>query len=338
MKYRLSASMQRHSGAVLGAATPLRAALGVLALGACGGDSHELGFTLEPVPEAPFYTQGQGFVGRWLGEAREPLAFGAAAQATAPGYVFPSGSSRFLLEISPQPDSSDSARLGGTITFGEGPPPPAATDGTRGYPVGFNYDEYLSYTDPSAGIQNYDDGMPPFEGFAYEVESSSFDSGVPDGVLRLMYDARSYLASWCGLQAPHLQPDGSFAALPFAAGGVEHMADGRDYPCSAYAADDLSACPTDMADLPLEQYRQTYRACFKAGAVVYRMSCDRIFLTRFCSCTEGACSAGSSTGASRVMLRTAGDTLIGVFDRATFLNARGLATPIGEVRFQRIDE
>ena len=38
------------------------------------------------------------------------------------------------------------------------------------------------------------------------------------------------------------------------------------------------------------------------------------------------------------MLRTAGNTLIGVFNRATFLNARGLSTPIGEVRFRRTDE
>jgi hypothetical protein len=338
MKDSPSASMQRHSGAVLGAVAPLRAALGVFVLGACGGNSHELGFTLDPVPEAPFYTQGQGFVGRWIGEASEPLAFGAAAQPTAPGYVFPSGSSQFLLEIAPLPDATDPAQLGGTITFGAGAPPPAATDGTRGYPEGFNYDEYLSYADPTGGIRNYDDGMPPFEGFAYEVEASSFDAGVPDGVLRLMYDPRSYLASWCDLQAPHLQPDGTFAALPFAVGGVEHMADGKNRMCSAYGADDLSACPVDMAELPLEQYRQTYRACFQPGPVVYRMSCDRIFLTRFCSCTEGACSAGSPTDESRLMLRTAGNTLIGVFDRATFLNARGLSTPIGEVRFQRTDE
>lgn len=327
--------MQRQLGAALAAAAPL---LGVLGLGACGGDSHALGFTLEPVPEAPFYTQGEGFVGRWLGQAREPLAFGAAAQPTAPGYVFPSGSSQFSLEIAPRPDSTDPARLGGTITFGEGTPPPAATDGTRGYPEGFNYDEYLSYSSGNRGIINYAEGMPPFEGFAYDVESSSFDSGVPDGVLRLMYDARSYLASWCELQAPHLQPDDSFAALPFAAGGVEYMADGRNRTCSAFGADDLSACPADMAELPLEQYRETYRACSRPGPVVYEMSCDRIFLTRYCSCTEGACGAGTPATSSHLMLRTAGNTLIGIFDRATFLNARGLATPIGEVRFQRVEE
>jgi hypothetical protein len=331
MNQRLFASMQRHGGAVF--VVPALA-VGVLLLTACGGDAHELGFTNDPIaPPNPFFTTGAGFVGTWLGEAREPLAFGAGT--AAPEYLFPSGSSQFRLEIEPLSAATDPAALGGSITFGKGVPPPAATDGSRGYPVGFDYQDYLSYGDPGAAVENTAEGMPPFEGFAYPVESRSLDKGVPDGVLRLTYDPRSYLESWCELQISHEQPDGTFGALPFAAGGTELLADGTNRQCAAYDADDLSACPVDMAELPLDEYVQTYRGCYQPGPIVYRMSCDRIFLTRYCSCTELACRA-DSRDPTGLLLRSAGDTLIGVFDGATFLNARGLSTPIGEVRFQRV--
>src|SRR5204862_547309 len=125
---------------------------------------------------------------------------------------------RLLLTIEKRPDSSDSAALGGSLIFGEGTPPPPATDGRLGYPEGFDYVSYLSYTEPTDVIANYDDGLPPLEGFDYEIEPSS------------------------------------------------------------------------------------------------------------------------SENAASLMLRTSGDSLIGVFDDATFLNARGLATPIGEVRFRRIGD
>jgi hypothetical protein len=336
MQERVPTPMQRRNGpALFGAVPPLLGCVGALLLGACGGDAHELGFTLE-APPTPFFTEGEGFVGSWIGEASEPLAYGATR--TAPAYQFPSGSSQFRLQIKSLPGSTDPAALGGSLSFGKGPPPPPPTDGSRGYPLGFNYQEYLSYPDPAGGIENYADGLPPFEGFAYAVESRSIGSGVPDGVLRLVYDPRSYLDAWCGLQVSHEQPDGTFGALPFAAGGTELMADGKDRQCAAYDADDLSACPADMATLPLDQYVQTYRACHQLGPVVFKMSCDRIFLTRFCSCTELACGAGSRTNQSELLLRSAGNSLVGVFDGATFLNARGLTTPLGEVRFRRLDD
>jgi hypothetical protein len=341
MKERFLASTQRHGGSVLGSMLPVLVPLGVLALSACGGSSsHELGFTREgAAPPEPFFTEGEGFAGRWLGQAREPLAYGVSTEQAAPAYVFPSGSSRIWLTIEDRPGSSDAAALGGSLTFGEGTPPPAATDGTHGYPEGFDYLSYLSYVEPTQIIVNYAEGLPPLEGFAYDVESSSFDEGVPDGVLRMKYEPSSYLDSWCELQVPHEQPDGTYGALPFAAGGTERpRADGKNRSCSAYGAADLSACPDDMAELPPVEFRLTYASCSKRGPVVYRMSCDRIFLTQFCSCTDQGCDVGSENAAS-LMLRSAGSSsLIGVFDDATFLNARGLATPIGEVRFRRISD
>jgi hypothetical protein len=338
MKDHLLTAMQRHADFVLGSLAPLLGGCAVL-VGCAGSGSHELGSTHEgPAPAIPFFTEGEGFVGRWIGQAREPLAYGVSADQAAPAYVFPSGSSRIVLTIEERPQSSDTAALGGSLTFGEGNPPPAATNGNIGYPVGFDYVSYLSYVEPSPVIVNYDEGLPPLEGFAYDVESNSFDEGVPDGVLRMQYKPWSFLESWCGLQVPHEQPDGTYGALPFAAGDTDlPVADGKNRMCSAYGSDDLSACPDDMAELPLAQYRATYAACSKRGAVVYRMSCDRIFLTQFCSCSDDTCRLGAETTAS-LMLRTAGGSLIGVFDDATFLNARGLATPLGEVRFRRISD
>jgi hypothetical protein len=331
-------SMQRQAELALGTIVPLLGACGVL-VGCSGSGSHELGSTHEgPAPAIPFFTEGEGFKGRWIGQAREPLAYGVSADQDAPAYVFPSGSSRILLTIEERPRSSDAAALGGSLTFGEGRPPPAATNGNLGYPVGFDYVSYLSYVEPTEVIVNYDEGLPPLEGFDYEVESSSFDEGVPDGVLRMKFEPWSFLESWCELQVPHEQPDGTYGALPFAAGDTDRpLADGKNRMCAAYDDDDLSACPADMAELPLAEYLATYASCSKRGSVVYRMSCDRIFLTRFCSCSDDACRVGSEIAAS-LMLRTAGSSLVGVFDDATFLNARGLATPIGEVRFRRISE
>jgi hypothetical protein len=348
MEVRLFASIPHRASSALAAHAPplgpggrlALAAFGVLALTACAGSSsHELGSTHEgPAPAIPFLTKGEGFVGRWLGQAREPLAYGLGSDQEAPAYVFPSGSSRILLTIEKRAHSDDAAGLGGSLTFGEGQPPPRATDGELGYPEGFDYVSYLSYTEPTDVIVNYDEGLPPLEGFGYEVESSSFDDGVPDGVLRMKYEPWSYLDSWCSLQVPHEQPDGTYGALPFAAGGTEQpAADGRNRACAAFGADDLSACPADMAELPVNEYLATYAACYKRGPVVYHMSCDRIFLTHFCSCTANSCGVGAES-ASSLMLRSAGSSLIGVFDDATFLNARGLATPIGEVRFRRVDD
>jgi hypothetical protein len=340
MKDRSLSPLQHHAARVFGSIAPLLGAFGVFATGGCAAsNSHEMGSTHEgEAPPRPFFTAGEGFAGRWLGQAREPLAYGVSGDQVAPAYVFPSGSSRILLEIEEEPDSTDSAGLGGTVTFGAGKPPPAPTNPSIGYPEGFDFMSYLSYAEPTNEIENYDEGMPPLEGYDYELESSSFDDGVPDGVLRLRYETWSFLDPWCEMQIPHEQPDGSYGALPFAAGETETpVADGKNRSCAAFGADDLSACPDNLNELPNEEYVRTYRRCWQRGPVVYRMSCDRMFLTRFCSCSDAACGVAPAP-ASSLMLRKADNSLVGVFDDATFLNARGLTTPIGEVRFRRIDD
>jgi hypothetical protein len=341
MKDRSLSLLQHRAPALLGAIAPLLCAAGMLALGACGtASSHEMGSTHEgDAPEEPFFTEGEGFTGRWLGQAREPLAIGVSGDQTAPSYVFPSGSSSILLTIEEAPDSTDPAMLGGTLTFGEGTPPPPAERKDLGYPEGFDYMSFLSYPEPTDDIRNYADEWPPLEGYGYALESSSFEEGVPDGVLRLHYDTRSFLDTWCRKQAPHEQPDGSYGALPFAAGGSETpVPDGKNRSCSAFGAADLSACPDDLNELPYDEYVRTYGRCQKRGPVVYSMSCDRIFLTQFCSCTDAACSVRPPARAPSLMLRTAGNSLIGIFTDATFLNARGLSLPVGEVRFRRTDD
>ncbi len=317
--------------------------------GCRGGDSHELGYTTEGArlidedpaqPSAPFYTDGQDFIGRWLGQAREPLAFGIEDEEATPAYAFPSGSTQLVLDIAPRLRSTDPAKLGGSITFGSGQPPPAASDPDRGYPVGFDYEQYQSYEERVAGTaDNYDDGLPPLEGFRYVLESSTFAEGVPDGVLRMVYNPYAHLQSWCALQQPQLLADGTFDVLPEAPGGMDvGAADGSDRECAAYGSADLSACPADLETLSPDVYLDTYRQCVQRGPELYRVSCDKAFLSQYCRCTASRCNAGSRTDQVSLLLRVAGDGLIGVLQDAIFLNARGLTTPIGEVRFRRLPD
>jgi hypothetical protein len=306
-------------------------------LGACGaGDDHMLGSVREEgQPSEPFYAEGESFLGRWIGEAREPLAFGVDIHDEPPTYLFPSGSARIELELVSLTRAGGDT-IGGWVSFGAGEPPPPATDATSGYPVGFNYDEFLSYGSGSSGAaRSYEGMLPPLEGFAYALDSNGLDAGVPDGVLRVVYDPASYLDPWCALQPPHPQLDGSFGVLPYAPGGIEILADGSNRPCSGFGPTDLSACPEDMDELPRDEYVATYRACARSGAVLYQMSCDRMFLSRFCSCDADACRESEPPERARLLLRASGDALIGAFESARFLNARGFPAPIGEVRFLR---
>jgi hypothetical protein len=318
-------------------------------LGCRGGDAHELGYTTEPrqveeapdQPSAPFYADRDAFIGRWLGQAREPLAFGVEDDEASPTYAFPSGSSQIVLDIAPRVRSTDPVGLGGSIIFGSGQPPPAATDPDRGYPPGFDYDRYRSYDDSGAAGDNYDDGFPPLEGFRYVIDSSGLAGGlperVPDGVLRMMYNPYAHLQSWCALQEPQPLLNGTFGVLPDAPGGFDVMADGSDRQCPAYGPADLSACPQNLQALSPAEYRATYEQCVQQGPELYRMSCDKMFLSEFCGCTAARCAASNRAPVS-LLLRASDDVLIGVLEGAMFLNARGLATPIGEVRFRRLPD
>lgn len=312
-----------------------------------GGDAHELGYTIEArlidedpaQPSTPFYTDAEAFIGRWLGEAREPLAFGVEDDEEPPAYAFPSGSSQIVLDIAPRPRSTDPVKLGGSLTYGSGQPPPAATDPDRGYPTDFDYERYRSYDEPVEGsVGNYDDGLPPLEGFRYVLESSTFAAGVPDGVLRMVYDPYGHLQSWCALQQPEQHGDGTFGVLPPAPGGVDvGVADGSNRECSAYGAD-LSGCPADLETLSPNEYLATYRQCVQRGRELYRVSCDKVFLSQLCTCTASRCNAGNGRDQVSLLLRVTGDGLIGVLQDAIFSNARGLVTPLGEVRFRRLPD
>jgi hypothetical protein len=312
------------------------------ALGACGpGEDHRLGTVRdESQPGEPFLAEGDRFVGRWIGQAREPLAFGVGIDDEAPTYIFPSGSARIELWLVSRTDAEGRATIGGSVTFGAGEPPPPAIDATSGYPVGFNYDELLSYGAGSRGEALDDEGvLPPLEGFDYALASNAIEAGVPDGVLRVTYDPASYLAPWCALQSPHPQSDGTFGVLPYAPGGIERvMADGTNRPCSGYGPNDLSECPENMDELPRDEYVATYRSCARLGAILYQMSCDRIFLSRFCSCDSVLCHEAEPPEVAQLLLRASDEGLIGAFEGARFLNARGLPAPIGEVRFVRSDD
>jgi hypothetical protein len=310
-------------------------------LGACGGgNDHMLGSTRdEDQPSEAFYASDDSFLGRWIGEAREPLAFGVDIDEAPPTYVFPSGSARIELELVSLRSADGSPAIGGWVSFGGGDPPPPATDATSGYPVGFNYDEFLSYGSPTSGAARHYEGMlPPLEGFEYVLASTALDTGVPDGVLRVVYDPASYLDPWCALQHPHPQENGSFGVLPYAPGGIELLADGSNRPCSGFGPSDLSECPENMRELPRDEYLATYRACARSGAILWQMSCDRMFLSRFCSCDADTCREADPPERARLALRAGGDALIGAFENARFLNARGLPAPIGEVRFVRPDD
>lgn len=66
-------------------------------------ETRELGFTqsaqnLTTDPTQPFNSPVDGFLGRWVGQADDALAFGEDGSGHAT-YHFPSGSARFVLEV-----------------------------------------------------------------------------------------------------------------------------------------------------------------------------------------------------------------------------------------------
>jgi len=310
----------------------------VAALGACGdGEAHQLGSIRAGFePSEAFFENDARFLGRWLGQASEPLAFGVEFDEEAPIYAFPSGSSRIELTLVARTARSGRIIIDGALTFGDGEPPPPATDAKSGYPVGFDYDEFLSYGTGSDGeARNYQGMLPPLEGVDYPLDTNFVEEGVPDGVLQASYDPAGFLDPWCALQPPHPRDDGTFSVLPDAPGGIEVMADGTNRPCSGFGPNDLSECPEDMAELPRDEYIATYRACSKPGVAIYQMSCDRMYLSRFCSCDAGGCRGTPPLERARLLLRARRESLIGAFEGARFLNARGLPGPLGEVRFVR---
>lgn len=316
----------------------------MFALIACGGaERYELGQTrsnrerrLEP--DEGFYTSKEAFMGFWLGQATDPLALGAEPGEPAPIYAFPSGSSQIALEIRETPEGG----LGGILTFGDGVPPPPATDPDVGYPEGVSYEDLLAYDDPESErgalfLLNYDYTFPPFEGFPYPIESSFVElTDVPDGVLHMIYSTSSFLDPWCALQTPVAWPDDTYHPLPYAATGMEFKADGLNDACALYGEPDLSACPANLEELTPDDHLDAVIECVASGPIIAELSCDKVFLSQFCDCGDTQCAAVAEV--KSLTLRVFGGDMVGAFDNALFKNPRGLSTPIGPVLFQRVAE
>jgi hypothetical protein len=124
-------------------------------------------------------------------DARVVGQLGSAESWT--GYVegsqFASGSD--LIKFSIAYDSS--GQVVGTVIFGNGTPPPPATDPNVGYPPGFNYAL----------------GSPiPYEGFEYSIVAGSY----LDRRLTFAVDTAELWADWCALQPP--PTNGSTTCVP----------------------------------------------------------------------------------------------------------------------------
>lgn len=330
--------------------------LGACWLSACQTpETHELGYTqssqdLEVEPTEPFFGSVRDFVGHWVGEATDPLALRSEAGGEPPLYRFPSGSTRFTLDITHGLEPNGGPTLTGKITFGEGEPPPLATDPDVGYPVGLNYGALLSYVPPAIPslniLDNYDDLLPPFEGFAYALglqhrgRLPDDSAAVPDGIARFIYNTNDVLQSWCALQTPHPTPvrGGYFSPLPYSPPPNQGFSNGLDEPCELRGPEDLSACPADLSSLSDAEYYSTYQACRQPGPLLAEVSCDKYWLSQYCLCMEDHCFPSYQAAGPAINLRASPDGLVGVFDNASFKNPRGLATPLGEVRFRRVSD
>lgn len=319
-----------------------------LLLAACQeAEPRDLGFTqseqnLERDVTEPFHTAGDEFVGRWVGQAEEPLAL--TDDGATPVYRFPSGSSQFVLDIRPGTDEHGDPTFVGHITFGAGAPLAPATDPDVGYPVGFSYVDALSYdTDLLLGNPNQE--LPPFEGFEYSVVLQNFVSDsngvqLPDGLLNLSYGTNEPLGSWCALQTPfpRASSPGLYTCQDFAngEGGFEVYPDGTGASCELSPEPDASRCPENPTADELGE-------CVDVGPSVVSVNCDKLFLCAvgFCECDSVACHERGAVGTDAtdarksLTVRRSGDELIAVFEGTTFLNARNLKVPLGEVRFQR---
>lgn len=325
--------------AALGA--PLTLALAG-ALAACADpEPRELGFTqsaqdLRVEPTEPFFEPSSEFIGRWVGTAVEPLALSGGS--SPPTYRFPSGSSQFVLDL-----RLENANLIGTLTFGEGEPLPEATDPDVGYPEGVAYDALFGYErqeqfEDSTAINFYiqtSQIIPPFEGFPYRVELTtglginSEPPLVPDGVLSLRFTSYEPLERWCFLQTPFPSefPSGYFC-IPSTGGGLEFGSDGTGQSCKLWGPPILDGCLPDFSNIG---------ECYEQGEVVAELNCDKVTMCAMsvCTCYDAGCTASETD--ERLAVRRDGDELVALFERTVFKNARGLSTPLGEVRFRRVE-
>lgn len=316
---------------------------GALAAACQDAEQRELGYTQadqdlrsreQSEPIEPFFTGPDEFAGRWVGTAEDPLGLGDGT------YTFPSGSDRFTLEIAVVfSEEYQQDMLDTRLSFGEAEPIAPPTDPEAGYPVGVSYLELLSYDDGDFQIvgTNPDFRVPPFEGFTYEANplTGLGQNGIalPDGALILAFNTLEPISPWCELQTPFEVAPGLFQCQEQFGGGFEVNPDGTGASCTLDGPNDDSACPEDLND-------PAFPGCIDFGAPVATANCDKLFMCtqNFCQCDSIGCYGPLPDGSQdQLVLRREGDELVGLFMGTTFLNARGLKTPVGEVRFRRVD-
>lgn len=287
-------------------------------------------------PTATFTTPATEFVGRWVGEAEDALAF--SNEGEAPVYRFPSGSTRIEVEISIGEDGFPTA----LITFGEGAPLPQVVDPDVGYPPGVDYTQLLGYADPELPdyYHQYYSRLPPFEGFPYAAGSigALLNDALPDGVLTLSFGTAEPLDPWCQMQEPIALSNFSGYGCGADYSGWFGL-EGDDGSTICYAENSGALCEAllpsaeDCEDInsPSCDF-SAYEACEFENST--ELDCARLdmCINNLCSCTAEGCAA--PRGEDRLSLRRVGDELIGVFDNTVFKNARGFNVPVGEVRLR----
>jgi hypothetical protein len=161
-------------------------------------------------------TSELAFTGKWTGYIES--------------YVLPSGSSTLTMNFVKQPDGT----ITGTVTFGDAPAPPPATDPNVGYP-------------PSSGATPLTPAS--IEGFPYTARDVSFDGPR----VRLGISTLELWKGWCELQTS-VQLMEQIAGMPV-------------YGCvpSGFATDSSGVCYGNGAPQPID--------CGKA-ALCTALTCD----------------------------------------------------------------
>lgn len=295
--------------------TPTLVSTLVLALAfasACNtSPTHDLGYTADELTAAepsvpPVAELSTEFAGTWIGEADDPLALLSGADVSPPAYLFPSGSSRIVLELT-QRDGE--AYVSGTLTFGDGVVPPA-TDPDRGFPI----DPDFRLTPNNIGDSSI---RPPTEGFAYSTspgigprelapldlgaidEIEFFEQGrVVDGKLDLSFLPTEVFDSWCALQT-------------------------------------AESCPSNVQ----VTWDDVTNEC-TMGDDFTPMDCQKVSLcsSDVCECpADGSACSASIQRIAELTVRFSDDGLVGLFSGAVFVNERGFQQPLGTVRFRRAE-
>lgn len=278
----------------------------------------------------PFGVPPADFEGRWIGVAEDPLALGGVRDV----YTFPSGATQVVLDLSSGADE-EGATVSGTITFGEGSPPPESNP-DLGHPSDVNYSNLAYFAGRGEEASAYTGPLPPYEGYPYQARQ--FADGnhrispallpesefLADGVLRLRFDTEELLSPWCDLQQPRTNGFGGFSCVKG----------------NLLGTDDEGQCFVGFSGLtPEEEARVGAQGESLQSELV---DCGKLFLcaSRRCECDETHC-ANTLTAFFRsrgeLALRRDGDHLTGMFTNAAFFNERQLTLPLGTVRFTRAE-